>query len=70
MQLVYSVRFQFGRCSVNTYFEPALKVLQDNIELFSKFVENTVSVEEAPKYYDLFHKGEVGKTAFSFDHDN
>ena len=42
------MRIQFGRCSTRTYYEPALKLLKENVQLFSDFVK-AVSFEEAPK---------------------
>ena len=42
-----SIRLQFGRCSVPKYFEGGLKVLNDNRELFSTFVENKIRLDQA-----------------------
>lgn len=36
-------------------------------DIFKDFIQNTVSIEEAPKYYDLFDKRKVRKTVFKFD---
>jgi threonine dehydrogenase-like Zn-dependent dehydrogenase len=42
-----SIRLQFGRCSVPKYYEGGLKVLNDNRELFSTFVENKIRLDQA-----------------------
>ena len=42
-----SLRFQFGRCSVNTFFPAALEILRTDQELFSSFVENKISWDDA-----------------------
>lgn len=55
-----NIRMQFGRCSVRTFFKPALEeVLIPNVEIFKTFIQQTVSIEEAPKYYDLFANRKV-----------
>ena len=38
---------QFGRCSVRTFYPPALEVLRDHLDIFSSFVEHKVGIEEA-----------------------
>ncbi|PWN98192.1 GroES-like protein [Tilletiopsis washingtonensis] len=62
-----NLRFQFGRCPVRALFPEALKLLVQNAQLFESFVQNTVSVDEAPKYYELFEKQKCLKTVFTFD---
>ena len=42
-----SLRFQFGRCSVRSFFDPALQVLRANQELFDGFVEHVVEWDQA-----------------------
>lgn len=49
-----NIRFQFGRCPVRALFGDALKLLAQHGDLFKNFVENTVSIDEAPKWYELF----------------
>jgi len=38
---------QFGRCSVRTFYPPALEVLRNHLDIFSSFVEHKVGIEEA-----------------------
>ncbi|CAD6576948.1 MAG: hypothetical protein TREMPRED_001826 [Tremellales sp. Tagirdzhanova-0007] len=59
-----NLRFQFGRCSVRSFFDPALQVLRANQELFDGFVEHVVEWDQAEEYYALFERNKVGKTAF------
>jgi len=40
---------QFGRCSVRTFYPPALEVLRNHLDIFSSFVEHEVGVDEAPE---------------------
>lgn len=54
----------FGRCSVRTFLPEAIRLLRANIDLFETFVEETVSVEKAPEYYERFERNEIGKVAF------
>ncbi|CEH16346.1 alcohol dehydrogenase [Ceraceosorus bombacis] len=61
-----NIRFQFGRCSVRAIFPEALELLKKNADLFESFVENTVSIEEAPKWYELFEQQKCLKTVFTF----
>jgi threonine dehydrogenase-like Zn-dependent dehydrogenase len=61
-----NLRFQFGRCPVRTYFEPALKMVADNVEIFKTFVQHSVPIDKAVEYYDLFHNRKVRKTVFTF----
>ncbi|OCF31448.1 hypothetical protein I316_06850 [Kwoniella heveanensis BCC8398] len=62
-----NVRMQFGRCSVRKYFPGALKVLQQNKDLFSRFIEHKVRFDQAEEYYDLFNRGKIAKTVFVAD---
>jgi threonine dehydrogenase-like Zn-dependent dehydrogenase len=62
-----SIRFQFGRCSVATYFKEALEVLRTHKDLFSTFIQHIVSLEEAPTYYHYFEQGKIGKVIFKLD---
>ncbi|KAM0755389.1 GroES-like protein [Meredithblackwellia eburnea MCA 4105] len=62
-----NVRISFGRCPARVYFPEALDLLrlvtkQNN--LFENFVEASVSLEEAPKYYKLFNDRKIGKVIF------
>ncbi|WWC71078.1 uncharacterized protein I206_105031 [Kwoniella pini CBS 10737] len=59
-----NVKLQFGRCSVRTFYQPALKVLVDNQEIFKSFIENKVGFSQAAEYYELFEKNKVAKTVF------
>ena len=45
--MLFSLRLQFGRCSVQTYYCYALEVLRQNLELFSTFIEHKVSLDKA-----------------------
>ena len=38
---------QFGRCSVRTFYPPALEVLRNHLDIFSSFVEHKVPLERA-----------------------
>lgn len=49
-----NIRFQFGRCPVRALFGDALEMLAQHGEMFKGFVENTVSIDEAEKWYELF----------------
>jgi threonine dehydrogenase-like Zn-dependent dehydrogenase len=62
-----NLRLQFGRCPVRAYFEPALKMVADNVEIFKTFVQHSVPLDKAVEYYDLFHQRKVRKTVFTFD---
>lgn len=44
-----SIRFQFGRCSVRTFFPLALQLLRNNVDLFSSFIEHKITFDEAEK---------------------
>jgi threonine dehydrogenase-like Zn-dependent dehydrogenase len=59
-----SLRFQFGRCSVATFFPYALQVLRDNQDLFMSFVENRISFDQTEEFYKLFEQNKVAKTVF------
>jgi hypothetical protein len=47
LQLTRSIRMQFGRCSVRTFYPAALQVLKDNLDVFKTFVENKISLDQA-----------------------
>ena len=38
---------QFGRCSVRTFYPPALEVLRNHLDIFSSFVEHKVPLDKA-----------------------
>lgn len=59
-----SLRFQWGQCSVPTYFPGALEVLRDNKDIFAQFIEEKIDFSQAEEYYALFEKNKVGKTVF------
>jgi threonine dehydrogenase-like Zn-dependent dehydrogenase len=62
-----NLRIQFGRCPVRGVFNNALETLlkvQDELE---GFVEVWKGLEDAPRAFDLFDKGEVGKIVFKLD---
>ncbi|WWC96485.1 hypothetical protein V866_003353 [Kwoniella sp. B9012] len=59
-----NVKLQFGRCSVRTFYQPALEVLIANQDIFKSFIENKVGFSEAEEYYRLFEKNKVAKTVF------
>ena len=75
-----SLRLQFGRCSVRTYYASALEILRANQELFSTFIEHKVSMDQAEEvswtlhtrrialtelqYYTLFEQNKIAKTIF------
>ncbi|PWN28621.1 GroES-like protein [Jaminaea rosea] len=59
-----NIRFQFGRCPVRALFGDALEMLAQHGEMFKGFVENTVSIDEAEKWYELFEQNKCLKTAF------
>lgn len=59
-----SIRMVFGRCSVRTFLPEAIRLLKANLDLFETFVEEIVSVEKAPEYYERFERNEIGKVAF------
>ena len=59
-----NLRIQFGRCPVRGVFNDALTMLLKIQHELSGFVEIWKGLEEAPRAYELFDKGEVGKIAF------
>nr|XP_031864499.1 uncharacterized protein CI109_000414 [Kwoniella shandongensis]KAA5531571.1 hypothetical protein CI109_000414 [Kwoniella shandongensis] len=59
-----NVKMQFGRCSVRTFYQPALEVLAENQEVFKSFIEHKVGFTQAAEYYELFEKNKVAKTVF------
>lgn len=60
-------RVQFGRCPVRGVFHDALKTLLQVQDELGEFVEIWKGLEDAPKAFELFDKGEVGKVAFQMD---
>jgi threonine dehydrogenase-like Zn-dependent dehydrogenase len=57
-------KVQFGRCPARGIFHDALQMflqLQDELE---KFVEIWQGLDDVPKAYELFDKGQIGKVAF------
>ncbi|KAI5481634.1 hypothetical protein MNV49_002860 [Pseudohyphozyma bogoriensis] len=64
-----NLRFQFGRCPARALFAESLEMLREPavMNLFQDFVQATVSLKEAPKYYKLFDERKIGKVAFIND---
>jgi threonine dehydrogenase-like Zn-dependent dehydrogenase len=60
-------RVQFGRCPVRGVFHDALETLLQVQDELGEFVEVWKGLEDAPKAFELFDKGEVGKVAFHMD---
>ena len=60
-------RVQFGRCPVRGIFHDALETLLQVQDELGEFVEVWKGLEDAPKAFELFDKGEVGKVAFHLD---
>ncbi|KDN39689.1 GroES-like protein [Tilletiaria anomala UBC 951] len=61
-----NLRLSFGRCPVRAVFVPALKLLQDNVDLFKNFVQHVIPIDSATEYYKLFNEGKILKTVFEF----
>jgi threonine dehydrogenase-like Zn-dependent dehydrogenase len=59
-----NLRIQFGRCPVRGVFNEALTMLLQVQDELSAFVETWEGLEEAPRAYELFERGEIGKVAF------
>jgi threonine dehydrogenase-like Zn-dependent dehydrogenase len=59
-----NLRIQFGRCPVRGVFNDALTMLLMIQDELSGFVETWKGLEDAPRAYELFDRGEVGKIAF------
>jgi threonine dehydrogenase-like Zn-dependent dehydrogenase len=59
-----NLRLQFGRCPVRGLFPNALATLVEIQEELLDFVEVWPGLEDAPKAYELFDRGEVGKIVF------
>jgi threonine dehydrogenase-like Zn-dependent dehydrogenase len=55
----FSIRMVFGRCSVRTFLPEAIRLLKANLDLFETFVEEIVSMEKAPEYYERFERNEI-----------
>ena len=61
------LRVQFGRCPVHAVFNDALKTLLQVQDELTDFVVIWKGLEDAPRAYELFDRGEVGKIAFQID---
>lgn len=59
-----NLRLQFGRCPVRGVFNDSLKTLLQVQDELGDFVEVWKGLEDAPRAFELFDKGEVGKIAF------
>lgn len=59
-----NLRIQFGRCPVRGVFNDALALLLKVQDELNEFVETWKGLEEAPRAYELFDRGEIGKIAF------
>lgn len=65
-----NVSFDFGRCPVRAMFPTALDLLVRRQDVFGGVGENAslidkiVGLEEAPKAYEEFDSGRVGKVLF------
>ena len=59
-----NLQIQFGRCPVRRVFNDALKILFEVQDELSDFVTVWEGLEDAPRAYELFDKGQVGKIAF------
>jgi threonine dehydrogenase-like Zn-dependent dehydrogenase len=62
-----NLRLQFGRCPVRSVFHDALKMLLQVQDELTEFVEVWNGLEDAPKAFELFDRGEIGKVAFKLD---
>jgi len=62
-----NLRVQFGRCPVRGVFNKALKMLLQVQDELGEFVEVWKGLEDAPRAYELFDKGEKGKIAFEME---
>ncbi|KAL8284226.1 hypothetical protein RQP46_004975 [Phenoliferia psychrophenolica] len=63
-----NLRFQFGRCPARALFAEALELLRKvstQSDVFDGFVEASVPLSEAPKYYKLFNDRKIGKVVFT-----
>ncbi|BFZ57843.1 hypothetical protein PYCC9005_004898 [Savitreella phatthalungensis] len=59
-----NIRLAFGRCPVRAIFADALDVLQQHHKDFDGFVDGKMSLEDAPKAYELFAARKIQKTVF------
>ena len=57
-------RVQFGRCPVRGIFSDALETMLQVQDELEEFVEVWEGLDDAPRAYELFDKGQVGKVAF------
>jgi len=62
-----NLRIQFGRCPVRGVFNEALETLLKVQGELEGFLEVWKGLEDAPRAFDLFDKGEVGKIVFKLD---
>jgi len=65
-----NLRLQFGRCPVSGVFKGALETLLKIQDELTEFVEVWQGLEDAPKAYALFDKGQVGKIVFDLSTTN
>lgn len=54
-----SIRMQFGRCSVRTFYPPALEVLRNHLDIFSSFVEHKVPLDKAVEVSGIAPTGKI-----------
>ena len=59
-----NLRIQFGRCRARAVFQSALKMLVEVQDELVDFVEVWKGLKDAPRAYELFDRGQVGKIAF------
>ena len=59
-----NLRVQFGRCPVRAVFHDALDTLLKVQDELDDFIEVWNGLEDAPRAFYLFDRGEVGKIAF------
>ena len=64
-----NLRIQFGRCPARAVVQSALNMLVQIQDEMVDFVEVWEGLEDAPKVYELFDKGQVGKIAFQLSSD-
>ncbi|WOO84330.1 putative zinc-binding alcohol dehydrogenase [Vanrija pseudolonga] len=74
-----NLRFQYGRCSVQTFIPGAIEILRTNKDLFEHFIENEIGFDEVVEVglvaggranaqsYKLFEKNKIGKTVIVLD---
>lgn len=62
-----NLRVQFGRCPVRGVFNDALETLLEVQDQLDEFVEVWKGLDDVPRAFELFDKGEVGKVAFQMN---